>query len=145
MGSLTETSKPARHPGQGVVGSLSIFGNDVANLIELQAKLTAYDFEECRERIIRPLLAFVMGVLLVVGATPLILLGLADQLARFTSLTLGVSALVVGFGALSIAGAVAYLSVLAITRSTQSFRRSREEFVRNLAWLRTVVIHSGRS
>lgn len=129
----------------GVVASLSVLGNDVANLIELQAKLAAFDLEDCKSRIVRPLIGAGVAIVFILGATPVILYGIADVLSRATSLPIGASLLIVGLGVLGTSGIVAALCGLAIGRSTRSFRRSREEFTRNLSWLRTVLIHSGRS
>ena len=58
---------PGSHSnGVGVVGSLAELGNDVANLIELQALLAEHDLKECVARASRPVLVTLAGL---VGGT----------------------------------------------------------------------------
>jgi hypothetical protein len=46
--------------------------------------------------------------------------------------------------AIVLAAIMGVLALPAIKRSFASFQRSREELVRNLAWIKTVLTYSGR-
>jgi len=131
--------------GVGVVGSITDFGNDVTTLIELQAKLTALDLKESKDHLIFPLSLAVVAVVVVLGAVPVALLGVADLLATALNVAPGWSRLLIAGLTLAVAGVIGFLSVKEIGRSLEPLRRSREELARNLAWLRTVLVYSGRS
>jgi hypothetical protein len=51
----------------------------------------------------------------------------------------------VAAAAIVAAGATAAIAGRQFAHSFDTFRRSREELIRNLTWLRTVLVHSGRS
>lgn len=131
--------------GPGVVGSIADFGNDVATLIELQAKLAALDLKECKDRALLPLYVAVAAVVVVLGSVPVVLMGVAEGLVWAFGIHLALAVLLTGLGALALAGLIGFLSVKEITRSLEPLRRTNEELVRNLAWMRTVLVYSGRS
>jgi len=130
---------------QTVVGSVAEFGNNIATLAELQAQLAAVDLKESYARATLPLMSFVVGVAVILGSIPILLLGAADLLARAMGITSGWAMILVAGVALVVSAVIAYLSLTEIGRSVEPLRRSREELVRNLAWIRTVLVHSGRS
>ena len=127
-----------------VVGNIADFGNDIATLVELQAKLAALDAKECAARAKIPLIALGSGVILALGCLPVILIGLADLIASNTKLSAGSARLIVGLVALAGAGVAGFFGLKGSMRSLDGFRRSREELTRNLSWVRTVLIYSGR-
>ena len=131
-------------PGS-MVGNIAEFGNDFATLIELQAKLAAYDSKECISRATWPIVILIVGASVILACLPVILLGAADLLSAFTPLPIWGSRLAIGGLTLTIAAVSAYVSTLFAMKSIQSFRRSSEELTRNLSWLRTVLVHSGRA
>ena len=131
--------------GLGVVGSIADFGNDVTTLMELQAKLTALDAKECIAHATFPLYVIGFAMVVVLAAVPVVLLGVAYLLAMALNIAPGWAMLLTGLLALAVAGLVGFLSVKEITRSLEPLRRSREELFRNLAWIRTVLVYSGRS
>ncbi len=130
---------------QSVAGSVAEFGNNVANLVELQAKLADLDFQESVKRATVPLAVIVVGGVVVLASVPVALLGVADLLARALGIAPGWTMLLTAGVTAGVSGVILYLSVQEFARSFEPFRRSREEFVRNVAWLRTVLVHSGRS
>ena len=81
-------------------------------------------------------------MVVVLAAVPVILLGIADLLARAMGIAPGWTMLMTGIGALVLMGLILYLSVHELIRSLNPLRRSHEELVRNLAWLRTVLVYS---
>jgi len=128
-----------------VVGSIADFGNDMATLVELQAKLAALDMKECTTRATVPVAVLAVGLVVVLAAVPVALLGAADLIARALGIAPGWAMLLTAVAALVLAGAVSFLSVHELLKSLEPLRRSREELVRNLAWVRTVLVYSGRS
>ena len=129
----------------GVVGSITEFGNDIFNLCELQAKLAALDAKEAASLATPPLVAVAVGLVLAVSAVPVALLGAADLLARTFQIAPGWAMLATASIALAVGGAVLWIFSKKLTASLTTFRRSQEEFTRNLSWIRTVVLYSGRT
>ncbi len=127
-----------------VVGNIAGFGNDVITLAELQAQLTLIDARECLSRATTPFLAMAAGAVVALGSIPVILLGVADLISKVAQISPGASRLIVSLVALGAAGAIGYLSLKAVTGSLTSFRRSTEELTRNVSWLRSVLVHSGK-
>lgn len=131
-------------PPEGVIGGIAEFGNDIMTLAELQARLAAIDFKESLEHAVVPLVLTLGGLMLALASLPVVLIGVAQLIAWAFSIHLGWALLLVGLVALVGASAVAGIAGLRFSRSFASFQRSREELVRNLSWIRTVLVHSGR-
>lgn len=131
--------------GEGMVGSIAGFGNSIASLAELQAKLAALDFQETKARGVVPLGVALASLVVFLGAVPVALGGVALVVASAFALSTGVALLLTGVVTLLASGAVAAFATLRFSRSFESFRRSREELTRNLSWIRTVLVHSGRA
>ena len=142
--SRSNGSQPRATP-LGVVSNLADFGNDIATLAELQAKLAVLDAKESVARATTPLIVLGAGAAVALASLPVILLGLADLIASNTRVSPGLARLLVGLGALILAGGAAFLGLKGSTASLEGFRRSREELARNISWIRTVIVHSGRS
>jgi uncharacterized membrane protein YqjE len=130
--------------GNGVVGNIAGLGSDVASLVELQAKLAALDMKESVERVVLPLVIAGAAAVLALGAVPVGLLGVAWLLAQSLGIQVGWAMLLTALLSAVVAGIVAFFSVPKLSRSFQPMRRSHEELTRNVAWLRTVLMHSGR-
>jgi len=131
-------------PGS-LVGNIAEFGNDVATLAELQLKLAVYDAKDCVSRATIPVIVAVAGSAVALGSIPIVLLGLADWIASSTQLSVAAARLIVGIAALILAGVGVVIALRASLRSLEGFRRSNEELARNLSWVRTVLVHSGRT
>jgi len=131
-------------PPEGVIEGIAELGNDILTLAELQAKLAAIDFKESLEHAVFPLVLTLGGLILALASLPVVLIGVAQLIAWAFSIHLGWALLLVGLVALAGGSAVAWIAGLRFSRSFASFQRSREELVRNLSWIRTVLVHSGR-
>ena len=129
---------------EGVVESIAEFVNDVTTLADLQTRLAVYDTKEAVGRATYPAIFIAAGVAVVLASLSIILLGLADLLTSGANIHPGLARVLVGGLALTVAGLTAFFSWKNLTRSLESFRRSSEELSRNIAWLRTVIVHSGR-
>jgi hypothetical protein len=139
-----DIARPNGSP-EGVVSGIAEFGNDVATLAELQAKLAAIDFRESAARATVPLVLTLTGLVVAVAGVPVLLAGVAVLLASALSVSLGWMLVLVAAAAIVAAGATAAIAGRQFSHSFDTFRRSREELIRNLNWLRTVLVHSGRS
>jgi uncharacterized membrane protein YqjE len=128
-----------------VVGSLAGVTSDMATLVELQAKLAALDARESAEKAALPLSIIATGVALALAALPVALLGVADLVALVLTISIGTARLMTAAVALVMAGALVYLPLRSLSQSVAPLRRSRDELVRNLAWVKTVLLYSGRS
>ena len=132
-------------PEQRVVGGITGFGSDIATLAELQGQLAVTDLKESLQKALVPLVLLAAGVIVVIGALPVALLGVAALLAAALSISSAWAMLLTGGVVLIVALVVTAVSASKIGASFSSFRRSREELTRNLAWIRTVLLYSGRS
>jgi len=130
-------------PEAQVVGGIAEFGNDIATLVELQAKLAGADLKESLEKALVPIVLIVIGACSILGAVPVVLFGVAELVAAALKIGTGWALLLTGAVALAIAATVVVVSVLRIPSCFSSLRRSREELTRNLAWIRTILVYSG--
>jgi len=132
-------------PEGRLVGGIAEFGNDIATLAELQAKLAMADLNESLQRATVATVVTVLGLAVMLGSVPVLLLGIAQLIAAPLKISLGWSIVLTGGVALIGAATVVALAASRIGPSFSSFRRTREELSRNLLWIRTVLLHSGRS
>jgi len=132
-------------PEGRLVGGITEFGNDIATLAELQYKLAMFDLNEAIGKALIPLALMVVGAMFILGALPVLLFGVAELIAAAFKIGIGWALLLTSVTTIALAGTVFTICALRIPNSLSGFRRSREEFQRNLAWVRTVLVHSGRS
>ena len=130
---------------EGVFHSLGEFGNDIATLGELQAKLAAIDLKDSAARAAVPSVTLVVSAAILLATLPILIFGLATVLAPMLSLSPGVSLLLTGGVILVVSAIVAAVAARRFLQSFESFRRSREELARNVAWLRTIMVQSTQS
>ena len=124
----------------GSDGGLGEFMDDLVNLTELQLNLAVLDFKDSASRAAVPLgLLFACSVVLS-ACVVLVLFGLASLLASRLNIEEGWSLVLVAGAAAALTGPVAALAVVRLRRGTSSFRNSRDELRRNLAWLRSVLV-----
>ena len=134
----------AKTNSNGLIGGVESFGNDLAALASLQAKLAAAD---ARESLLKALPAAVgLGVLalLLIAGMAAIVAGFAVWLAEALHLALGVALMLVGLGCLILGALFSLLCVRLLGSSFTAFRRSSEELERNVAWIKTTLTRSGR-
>ena len=128
----------------GVIEGVSSFGTDLATLAVLQIRLAACDFRESAKAA-TPILAGLTVFWLIAGGSAAVgLAGLALWLASILKIEAGLMMMVVALGGLVISGVGAALLARSLGRTLSYFRRSQEELDRNLAWIKTTLVHSGR-
>jgi len=131
-------------PEERVAGGLAGLGNDVATLAELQARLALNDLKECVNQVRVPVALIALGLIVINGAVPVVLLGIAALLATALKLT-GWALLLTGATVLASATGVVGAAAMKLGPSATCFRRSQEELTRNVSWIKTVLLYSGRS
>lgn len=129
----------------GVFGNLADLANDVASLVELQAKLAVVDLKATVVKATIPLGLVAGGAAVLVAALPVLMIGLAELLADGLGLAhRGWAYLIVAAGGAVLAGLLVLLGLPRLLKSFDSFQRTRDELDRNVAWVKTVIANSGR-
>jgi len=103
------------------------------------------DLSEALRKALIPLTLMVVGALFILGALPVLLFGVAELIVSAFNIKIGWALLLTSITTIVLAGAVFAICAFRIPDALSGFRRSREELQRNLAWIRTVLVHSGRS
>jgi len=128
----------------GMLNGIGDLGSNVVTLTTLQARLAAEDFRASASRAQPALIAAAFLVPLGFASVTVGLYGLAYWTAAELGIPLGRTLLLVAVGGMLVSSCMAALVIQRLRGSLASFRRSREELERNIAWLRTVLMHSGR-
>jgi len=128
----------------GLMEGVGSFGNDLASLASLQAKLAAADARESLLKALPSVVGLGVLVLLLIGGMAAIVAGFAVWLAATFHLGIGVSLMLVGLGCLVLGALLSLLCLRLLSSSFTAFRRSSEELERNLAWVKTTLTRSGR-
>jgi hypothetical protein len=129
---------------RGVIEGVSSFGTDLATLAMLQVQLAAYDLRDSMRSATPAIAGLVAFGTIAAASTVVGLAGLALWLATVLQMQAGIMMMVVALAGIVIAGVAFALLARLLISSFSSFRRSREELERNIAWIRTTILHSGR-
>lgn len=128
----------------GVIEGIGGLGTNVATLATLQAQLAARDLKEMSGRAMPAMVSIALLVPLAFAAFTTLLFGLAYWINQAFQLTLPASLLLAGLIGLVLASVLGFFAWRRFGASVVTFRRSREELERNIAWLGTVLTQSGR-
>ena len=134
-------------PGGSVNGMLSGIGDlggNVVTLTTLQARLAAEDFRESVSRAQPALIAAAVLIPMEFASITVGVIGLAYWTAVGLGIPLGQAFLMVAAGGIVMTTILGALVIRRLRASLSSFRRSGEELERNIAWLGTILMHSGR-
>jgi uncharacterized membrane protein YidH (DUF202 family) len=124
--------------------NVSSFGNDVAALAALQGQLAAADARESLRRAIPSIAGLVVAILLAIAGVVVLVAGLALWIAEEAQMKPAAALMLTGLGALVVVALLGAVSARFLKSSFTTFRRSSEEFERNLAWVKTTLSYSGR-
>jgi uncharacterized membrane protein YqjE len=124
---------------QGLARDVSAFANDVLTLAELQSRLLAADLQECSRRGLVPGLVLIVGLTLSLACIPIAMVTIALGLNQFLEISHFTAFLFVAAG--GAIGGVLLCAVgwMYVRQRASVLRRSRDEFVRNLRWIKRVV------
>ncbi len=126
---------PAAAVRHGVAGVL----HDALTLAELQFKLLAIDAQQASRRVVAPLALLGAAGVFGASALPLLLIALAQLLRDQAGWPPALATLTaVGVGVIA-AGLLAFFGYLGLRRCLAPLQRSRDEFNRNVAWLKSTL------
>jgi uncharacterized membrane protein YqjE len=128
-----------------VVSNVAEFGEDVLSLMELQTRLAAIELKQNAEAVKFGGAVILTGIVLALAGMPIALAGIAELLVSQFGMNHGLALLVVAIAAFALAGTAIAIAAARLRSSNLGFPLSQEEFARNVNWLRTVLLHSGRS
>lgn len=122
-----------------VTGNLGNLGADLISLGELQLELLSVDVRDAAQNSFSPALFASLGLGLVIGCCPLVLLGLSWWLADLTELSVAGASLIVAAVGLVMAAILFYLAWRGLRESLNLLNRSRIELSSNLRWIKKIL------
>lgn len=136
---VAERNGKPETPSQGLARDVGAFANDVLTLTELQSQLLVADVRECSRRALVTSLVLLSGLALGLACFPVALVTVALALVQFLEISYFTAFLIV-----VVAGAIGSLLLCVVgwkqvRQRTAVLRRSQNELVRNLQWIKRVV------
>ncbi len=144
MAHQTTMNRGAEPSLGGAISELGELGNNIVVLATLQAKLAAEDARDSAGRAIPAIIGTAIAVPLALASVTVAVFGIAYWMAEAWSMPIARAMLIVALIGIVVSAVLAVLAAYRFRVSLLVFRRSREELERNLAWLGTVLLHSGR-
>ena len=126
-------------PTEGVRQGLSGLIHDVMSLAELQVELLKVDAATASRKAVVPVGLFAAATVIGLSTIPLVLLALAQLLRDQAGWPPAVATLVAVLIGLILAGIAGYVGYVGIRRACEPLNRSRDEFSRNIAWLKNAL------
>jgi hypothetical protein len=131
------TNGRPRKSEPNVVASFSELAHDVVELAELQTQLLKLDVAASWHRMRTGVVLLVIGLCLLLGCIPVIWLAIAESLVEFADWSRTAALAVACLVALLAAGTFVLIAWQRLKSMLDAFDRSREEFNRNLAWIKS--------
>ena len=119
------------------------FGSDILELVELQGKLLKADAKRTMEKSMGAAISALIGFFCLVGCLPVVSFGLASAVTHYFKVDLWISQLAIG-GILSFVSIIIIAIAVRILATTgMQFKRSTEEFSKNLEWAKDIFSGTG--
>lgn len=119
-----------------VAGNVADVLHDITELTELQAKLLLADTNAAARRLAISGILTVIGLCLALGCCQVGLLAIAFGLHELTGIALSVALAISALGMLCVAGVLTVFAWRRLRKSFDAFSRSRNEFSRNVTWVK---------
>jgi uncharacterized membrane protein YqjE len=144
MGHQTKISEqngsPA--PSKGLARDVREFAHDVLTLAELQTQLFVADVQECGQRVLVPGLVLLCGVALGLACFPFALAALALFLIQVFEISYAAGFLIAVVVGAVLSALLCVLGWIQVRKRVTVLRRSQQELVRNLRWIKKVLERS---
>ncbi len=131
-------------PGD-MVSNVAEAGEDLLTLAELQARLAAIELKQNIQAVRLSGAVLLAGAMLALAGLPVLLAGVAELLVSYLEMGRGWALIAVAAAALVLAATCVAIAAARLRGADIGFPITREEFARNLNWVRTVLLYSGRS
>lgn len=135
---------PAPKPAEAMTRNIAGFGHDIVELTELQLQLLAVDLRESAGKTLVPTGMVMFAGMLALGCFPVALIAMSYLLIGWGLPFAGAFGLAALVG-LIVAGVFLYIGIRSFQNSMDALQRSREEFSRNLTWIKNVLKKSRRT
>lgn len=132
-------TQPVEKKRRPIGSNLTALVEDLIRMADLQLQLLKLDLQQFWANTGKSVVVVVMAGLFLLGAIPVLLLGLAGALQTASGLSLFASQLIVSFFAIILGGLLLRGALLTIGEATKSLKRSQEELTNNLTWMRDVL------
>lgn len=124
---------------EGMRRNVLVFAQDALRLADLQGQLLKHDLAEFWQRSRFGIVFCAAGAAFILGAVPVLLLGLSEFLQTTFELRYDVSRAIVGGIGLLLGGVMLLISVRLLAKAGSSLQRSQAELRENIIWLRKVL------
>ena len=142
---VSQATMNGRHTGaRQVTRSISELAHDVVTLGELQARLIACDLREGKSRAIGPIILIASGLLLALGALPVLLMGIGWLLVNHAGWSESSALLIAAGGGLFFAGGLAWWGWSRLHLALSIIARSQQELTENIRWLKSALQRHSR-
>lgn len=128
---------PEAHP-PGLAHNMGELGSDFLTLLELQARLGWEDLKTASRQATLGFAWTIVALGCAIGGLPVLLVGVAEFLVEVLGWTRWLAYLSFGTIAVLTSAFLAYLGARRIFANAAVFRRSRDELLKNLEWLKQV-------
>ena len=114
------------------------FGCDLLELAELQGRLLKADAKSAMHKSLAAALCALIGCVCLLGCTPIVILGIASAAAYYFQIEPWIAQLSAACSFAIMSLAVIAIAARTLSKSGVQFKRSTEEFAKNLAWAKDI-------
>ena len=144
MSATSKNGKAKPGPVAGFATQAASVAGTAMELAELQVQLVKADAKQAASDATSSVAIIFAGACALLGALPVVVLGLASMLDELTGLNAWQSQLIVGFCVVALAAIVILTTLRSLQKMSSQFERSRRELAENIAWLKSVMSSSSR-
>ena len=131
--------------GRRVAGNVAGVLHDVTELAELQSRLLLTDVRAAVRHAVLPIVLLIVAFCLLLGAMPVVMLGLAEWVEQETELTHATALVATAASACGVAILTLSVAWWQFKRSANYLKRSRDELSHNVACIKQVLRTGGTS
>ena len=130
---------PSESSPKALARSVGELGSELVTLAELQLQLGWEDLCAASQKAARGLAAAIVAAGCAIGGLPVLVFGLAEMLVRFFGWERWATLLGLGLLTVTLSAALAYYGAKKVFQDFAVFKRSKDELLRNLEWLKTIT------